>query len=151
MFIHVWRYSPFWALGSLKSRLNSSLSPACLFHLRIRRVFNATLWTTSSHLVLDFTADLVVKFPFNVSSVSALGTRILRNKNYHSDHTTDDLEFYCNKYFVIFERSRKQQHFTLIFQGLCTTLDDDRFRWKHVALKEIITSCVRRNSVYLCE
>jgi hypothetical protein len=47
--IHLCRCSSFWALTSLKRRLHSPLSPACLLQPRIPRICSASLWTTSSH------------------------------------------------------------------------------------------------------
>ena len=63
--IHPWHYSPFQALASLISRLHSSLCTALLLHPVIPGSCNASLWTTSAHLVLGFPTGLVVwKFPF---------------------------------------------------------------------------------------
>ena len=50
--IHIWRYSPFRALASLKARLHSSLFSALLLHPLIPSSCCASLWTTSAHLVL---------------------------------------------------------------------------------------------------
>jgi len=58
--IHLWRYSPFRALASLKACLHSSSFLALLLHLLIPNNCNASLWTTSSHLVLGLPAGLVL-------------------------------------------------------------------------------------------
>jgi hypothetical protein len=50
--IHVWRYSPFWALAFLKRRLH-------LLQLRIPRICRASPCTTSPHPLLGFPTDLV--------------------------------------------------------------------------------------------
>ena len=63
--IHIWRYSPFRALASLITRLHSSLCSALLLHSLIPSSCNASLWTTSAHLVLGLPTGLVMqKFPF---------------------------------------------------------------------------------------
>ena len=63
--IHIWRYSPFQALASLIRRLHSSLFSALLLQPLIPSSCNASLWTTSAHLVLGLPTGLVVwKFPF---------------------------------------------------------------------------------------
>jgi hypothetical protein len=56
----VWHYSSFWALAFFRRRLNSSLSAACFLQPRIPRTCNASLWTTPSHRILRFPADLVL-------------------------------------------------------------------------------------------
>jgi len=48
----IWRYSPFRALTSLVGRLHSSLFSFLLLHPLIPSSCNASLWTTSAHLVL---------------------------------------------------------------------------------------------------
>ena len=58
--IHTWRYSPFRALASPIRRLHSSLFSALLLHPLIPRSCNASLWTTSAHLVLGLPTSLVV-------------------------------------------------------------------------------------------
>jgi len=63
--IHPWHYSPFQALASLIRRLHSSQFAALLLHPLIPSSCNASLWTTSAHLVLGLPTSLVVwKFPF---------------------------------------------------------------------------------------
>ena len=63
--IHIWRYSPFRALASLKACLHSSLFSALLLQPLIPSSCNASLWTTSAHLVLGLPAGLVLwKAPF---------------------------------------------------------------------------------------
>ena len=63
--IHVWRYSPFRALASLKRRLQSSLFSVLLLHPLNPSSCDASLWTTSTHLVLRLPAGLVAwTFPF---------------------------------------------------------------------------------------
>jgi len=63
--IHMWRYSPFRALTSLIRRLHSSLFSAVLLQPLIPSSYNASLWTTSAHLVIGLPTGLVVlKFPF---------------------------------------------------------------------------------------
>ena len=52
--LHLWRYSPFWALSSLTRRLHFSLSFARLLHPRTSRPCKVTLRTTSSHLILGY-------------------------------------------------------------------------------------------------
>jgi len=62
---HVWRYSPFWALASLKACLHSSLFSSLLLHPLTPNSCNASLWTTSAHLVLGLPTGLVLwKVPF---------------------------------------------------------------------------------------
>ena len=62
--IHIWRYSSLRALASLIRHLHSSLFSA-LLHPLIPSSCNASLWTTSAHLVLGLPTGLVVyKFPF---------------------------------------------------------------------------------------
>lgn len=56
--IHICCYRLFWALVLLKSPLCFSLSPACLHQPCISRFCSASLWTISSHFVLDFPTDL---------------------------------------------------------------------------------------------
>jgi len=64
-FIHLWRYSPVRALTSLTRRFHSSLFAALLLHPLIPSIYSASLWTTSTHLVLGLPTGLVVsKFPF---------------------------------------------------------------------------------------
>ena len=63
--IHIWRYSPFRALASLKAWLHSSLFSALLLQPLIPSSCNASLWTTSAHLVLGLPTGLVLwKAPF---------------------------------------------------------------------------------------
>ena len=57
---HVWRYSPFRTLASLIRRLHSSLFSALLLHPLIPGSCNASLWTTSAHLILGLPTGLVV-------------------------------------------------------------------------------------------
>ena len=57
---HIWRYSPFRALASLIRRLHSSLFSALLLHPLIPSSCNASLWTTSAHLLLGLPTGLVV-------------------------------------------------------------------------------------------
>ena len=65
--IHLWRYSPFWALASLTRRFHSSLFVALLLHPLVPSSCSASLWTTSAHLVLALPTGLVVwKFPFRI-------------------------------------------------------------------------------------
>jgi hypothetical protein len=54
---HIWRYRPFRALASLIRRLHSSLF-SVLLHPLIPSSCNASLWTTSAHLVLDLPTGL---------------------------------------------------------------------------------------------
>jgi len=62
---HVWRYSPFWALASLKACLHSSLFSSLLLHPLTPNSCNASLWTTSAHLVLGLPTGLVLwRVPF---------------------------------------------------------------------------------------
>jgi len=56
--IHIWRYSPFRALTSIIRHLHSSLFSAVLLHPLIPISRNASLWTTSAHLVLGLPAGL---------------------------------------------------------------------------------------------
>ena len=58
--IHIWRYNPFRALASLIRRLHSSLFSALLLHPLIPSSCNASLWTTSAHLVLGLPTGLAV-------------------------------------------------------------------------------------------
>jgi len=63
--IHLWRYSPFWALASLIRRLHSSLFAPLLLHPLILSSCSASLWITSAHLVLGLLTGLVIwKFLF---------------------------------------------------------------------------------------
>ena len=63
--IHIWRYSPIWALASLIRHLHSSLFAALLLHPLIPSSCSASLWTTSTHLVVCLPTGLVAwKFPF---------------------------------------------------------------------------------------
>ena len=55
---HVWRYGPFRALASLKACLHSSLFSALLLHPLTPNSCNASLWTTSVHLVLGLPTGL---------------------------------------------------------------------------------------------
>ena len=57
---HLWHYSSFWSLTSLRRRLHSSLFSVHLFHPRIPRISDVFLRTTSSHLVLGFPTGLVL-------------------------------------------------------------------------------------------
>ena len=69
--ILTWRYSPFRTLASLIRRLHPSLFSALLLHPLIPSRCNASLWTTSTHLVLGLPTGLVVqKFPFKNKSWS---------------------------------------------------------------------------------
>ena len=75
--IHLWRYSLFWALDSLRRCLCTSLSSACLFHPCIPRICDVSLQVMSSHLVLGFPTGLVLlSFPsrtfFGILSSSIL-------------------------------------------------------------------------------
>ena len=58
--IHKCRYSSFWALASLIRRLHSSLFSALLLHPLNPSSCNASLRTTSVHLVLGLPTGLVV-------------------------------------------------------------------------------------------
>ena len=57
--IHMWNYRPFLALASPIRRLHSSLFSALLLHPLIPSSCNASLWTTSAHLVLGLPTGLV--------------------------------------------------------------------------------------------
>ena len=57
--IHIWRYSPFRALVSIIRRLHSFLPPALLFHSLMPSSCNASIWTTTAHLVLGLPTGLV--------------------------------------------------------------------------------------------
>jgi hypothetical protein len=59
--IHLWRYSPFWALASLRRRLYSSLSSARPLRPRIPRICYVSRRMTSSHLALGFPSGLVLR------------------------------------------------------------------------------------------
>ena len=54
----IWRYNPFRALASLIRRLHSSLFSALLLHTLIPSSCNASLWTTSVHLILGLPTGL---------------------------------------------------------------------------------------------
>ena len=56
----IWRYSPIRALASLIRRQHSSLFSALLLHSLIPSSCNASLWTTSAHLILGLRTGLVV-------------------------------------------------------------------------------------------
>ena len=62
---HLWRYSPFWVLPSLRRLRLSSLSSARFLHPLIPRICDVFLRTTSFHLVLGFAAGLVKINPLN--------------------------------------------------------------------------------------
>jgi len=65
--IHVWHYSPFRALISLKACLHSSLFSGLLLHPLTPSSYNASLCTTSAHLVLGLPTGLVLwKVPFKI-------------------------------------------------------------------------------------
>jgi len=72
-FIHpsnyLWRYSPFLALASLIRRLPSSLFAAFFLHPLVPSSCSASLWTTSTHLILSLPSGRVVwKFLFRTFS-----------------------------------------------------------------------------------
>jgi hypothetical protein len=53
--------------GPLKTRPHSPLSASRLLHLRIPRICNEFVWTTSAHLVLGFPTDFVLwNFPLRI-------------------------------------------------------------------------------------
>ena len=56
--IHIWHYSPFMTLVSLTRRLHSSLPSVLPFHPLIPSSCNASLRTTSAHLVLGLPTAL---------------------------------------------------------------------------------------------
>ena len=58
--IHICRYSPFRALASLIRRQHSYPISALLLRLLIPSSCNASLWTTSAHLVLGLPTGLMV-------------------------------------------------------------------------------------------
>lgn len=61
---HLWHYSLFWALDSLRRCLSTTLSSACLFHPRIPRTCDVSLQVMSTHLVLGFSSGLILlSFP----------------------------------------------------------------------------------------
>ena len=63
---HIWRYSLFRALASPIRLLHQSLFSVLLLH-RLIPGSNASLWTTSAHLVLGLHTGLVVWiFPFKI-------------------------------------------------------------------------------------
>jgi len=57
---YIWCYSPFRASASLMRRLHSSLFSALFLNPRIHSSCNASLWTTSAHLILGLPTGLVV-------------------------------------------------------------------------------------------
>ena len=76
--IHLWRYSPFRALVSLKTRLHSFLSSARLLHFRIPTICDVSLRTTFSHPLLGLpTGPVLQNFPlrnFSASLSSSINT-----------------------------------------------------------------------------
>jgi len=58
--IHVWRYSSFWALASPRKTPSFSLTLTSLLQPRLPRIYNIFLWTTSCHLVLGFSAEILL-------------------------------------------------------------------------------------------
>lgn len=67
--IHLWRYSPFRDLASLKRRLHSSQSSARLLQPCIPRICDVSLLMTFSHLVYGFPTGLLIRnFPLRTFS-----------------------------------------------------------------------------------
>jgi hypothetical protein len=55
----IYHYSPFWTLTFHKGRLTSILSPPRLLLPLFPRICNASVWTTSFHLIRCFPTDLL--------------------------------------------------------------------------------------------
>ena len=66
-FIHVWRYSPFWALTSLKRLLLSSLSSPHLLHSLIPKTWNASGQRPSLLFFLFSYWFVLLNFPLRTS------------------------------------------------------------------------------------
>ena len=66
-YLHLWRYSPFCALASLRRCYHSFLSSAYLFQHLIPRIYDVSFWMMSSHLVLSFsTIQVLWNFPLRI-------------------------------------------------------------------------------------
>lgn len=84
--VHVWRYSPIWSLASLKRCLHFSLPPVRLLQDRIPRICNASLGSTSFHLIIGFPTGLMVwNFPLRIT-FKILSSSILMMWPTHRSH-----------------------------------------------------------------
>ena len=57
---HLWRYSPFWALVSLRKCLQASVPSSPLLHPRNPRICDVLLQTTFAHLVLGYPTGILL-------------------------------------------------------------------------------------------